>query len=184
MADCEPSSRKRVPMMHHRLSTWRTWLKVSKLSVIFEEINATPGPDDPRGLGSAEFAFTVYRSGASRPSGRGPDVRNRRSNGDRERVGFKISKMSNTRFKRDGRDSLMPRARRPESSGEPSAFRITTGRYLPRSRDVRFDAPLDRRTPSLFTKHSSVWLCHFTPYAVRIVCMVDILHGQFFIDTM
>lgn len=74
---------RRVPMMHHWMSTWRTWLKVSKLSVIFDEINATRGHGGRRRPGPAESAFTIYRFGRSHAGRRGGGDRNRHSNGHR-----------------------------------------------------------------------------------------------------
>jgi len=89
--------------------------------------------------------------------------RNRRSNGDRERVGFKISKMSNTRFKRDDRDSLTSTIRRIISDGEPSAFHVLTSRFTTVSR-YKLDDPLDRHSRRLFTKHECLVMLLFTPY--------------------
>lgn len=76
-------------------------MKVSKLCVIFGEINGTGGRGTRRGPPFAESAFPVYRSRGPRRGRRARAARNRRSNGDRVRVGFKISKITNTRFKRD-----------------------------------------------------------------------------------
>lgn len=66
---------------------------MSKLCVIFEEIRRTGGCGRHRGPAPAESAFPVYRSGGPCRGRRARAVRNRRSNGDRVRIGFKISKI-------------------------------------------------------------------------------------------
>lgn len=89
--------------------------------------------------------------------------RNRRSNGDWERVGFKISKMSNIRFKRDDRDSLTSAIRRIVPHGEPSAFHVLTSRFMAISR-YKLDDALDRRSRRLFTKQECLVMLLLTPY--------------------
>lgn len=137
---------------------------MSKLSVIFDEINATRGHGGRRRPGPAESAFTIYRFGRSHAGRRDGGDRNRRSNGDRERVGFKISKMSNIRFKRDGRDYLMPAIRHIGPDGELSAFHILTSRFRSVVPRYKLDAPFDHHARKLFTKHSCLVMLLLTPY--------------------
>lgn len=89
--------------------------------------------------------------------------RNRRSNSDRERIGFKISKMSNIRFKRDDRDSLTSAIRRIVPHGELSAFDVLTSRFTAVSR-YKLDDALDRRSRRLFTKQGCLVMLLLTPY--------------------
>lgn len=107
--------------------------------------------------GSAEFAFPMYRFGGTRAVGRVCDDRNRRSNGDRERIGFKISKMTNIRFKRDGCDVG------PGDASRRDRWRDT--RILRRNESTRDDRAVPDRTLAqsfhprkLFTTKSLVML--------------------------
>jgi len=136
-------------------------LKVSKLGVIFEEIRRTGGCGRRRGPAAAESAFPLYRSGGSCRGRRARAARNRRSNGDRVRIGFKISKIINTRFKRDSfvrfPCTALPRDRAPDGGAPrvPCRPAAPTRPRRPATR-VRPSARTVYRTPPLSLVMSSL----------------------------
>lgn len=159
-------------------------MKVSKLCVIFGEIDGTGGRGPHRGPPPAESAFPIYRSRGPRRGRRARAARNRRSNGDRVRVGFKISKITNTRFKRDSAVDSAPgeltarQAPTAERSGA-AATRGAVPRRGPPPR-VRPSARAVYQTPSSLVMSAPTVLCWRTVDTLsRIFRTVDLTRCDF-----